>query len=225
MLQKLVRRRRAGAEERIDEVVAHIQDTRQRRETATTLDLLQRHLTTLLHRNDRLAMAWGIESRFPFLGHRLASIALNLPHRARIRGSWNALDPRHPFIVDKWCVRRVARRYLPESIRRRPKKCFPVSIARRLRVDSGFFDGGFIADFYGLPRSALRELAPTRPTEWSTQLLYVEVWAQLFVMGRRREEVQSNIHRHVSTAHERPKIDRTRVTGHRASAVGRRRIA
>jgi asparagine synthetase B (glutamine-hydrolysing) len=34
---------------------------------------------TLMLRNDRLAMAWGLESRFPFLAHGVAKTALNLP--------------------------------------------------------------------------------------------------------------------------------------------------
>ncbi|MHC5113730.1 MAG: asparagine synthase (glutamine-hydrolyzing) [Planctomycetota bacterium] len=41
-----------------------------------------------LHSADRNSMAFGIESRFPFLDHRLVDWAIGLPNRALIRHGW-----------------------------------------------------------------------------------------------------------------------------------------
>ena len=40
-----------------------------------SLNLLNHHLRTLLHRNDSLGMAASIEARFPFLNHDLVKCA------------------------------------------------------------------------------------------------------------------------------------------------------
>jgi asparagine synthase (glutamine-hydrolysing) len=203
LIRRLTRRGDAhDASVRTADSLGHLADPRERDGAALALDLVHRHLTTLLHRNDRLAMAWGIESRFPFLGHRLASIAVNLPYRARIRHAWTVHNPRHPFVVDKWCIRKVAERYLPESLWRRPKKGFPVSVSWRMHVDGRLFDGGFIADFYGLPRSVLRDLVSDPTTDWAVQLLYAEIWARLFVRGHSIDEVRDHVLRHVSVSPE-----------------------
>ncbi|MCH8822447.1 MAG: asparagine synthase (glutamine-hydrolyzing) [Planctomycetes bacterium] len=169
--------------------VGHVVGTRDRKEQITSLCLTQPHLTTLLHRNDRLAMAWGIESRFPFLGHDLARLAVNLPGRVKLRRTWAVQDRRHPFVTDKWCVRKLAERYLPKHLARRPKKGFPVSIASRLEVSGEFFYDGFMADWYGLSRRAIDHLLGHSTPGWISHLLFAEVWAQLFMMRRSIEEV------------------------------------
>ena len=175
--------------------LGHIRSRRERENQVTSLCLLQPHLTTLLHRNDRLAMAWGIESRFPFLGHDVARLGMNLPSRMKLRHSWKLHNLRHPFVVDKWCIRKIAQRYLPGPLATRPKKGFPVSTSERLRVDASFFHDGFIAESYGLTHRAVNHLVTQSTRGWVSHLLFAEVWAQLFMMRRSCEEVQTRIHR------------------------------
>lgn len=177
--------------------LGHIRNRSEREQQITSLCLMQPHLTTLLHRNDRLAMAWGIESRFPFLGHELARLAVNLPGQSKLRRTWSLHDRRHPFVTDKWCIRQVAARYLPDHLARRPKKGFPVSVADRLRVDGAFFHDGFVADWYGLSRRAVDHLLKHSTRGWISHLLFAEVWAQLFMHRRSVDEVDRLIHRAV----------------------------
>ncbi len=195
LLRRLTQRPDDGPD--IAAALGHLDDA-ERVQTATVLDLVRRHLTTLLHRNDRLAMAWGIESRFPFLGHRLASLAVNMPRRGRLRGSRCLHTRRHPFVVDKWVLRRVAERYLPRGLCRRPKQAFPVSVLQRLRIDPRFFAGGFLADFYGLSAEGLQLLVGDPSRDWGGQLLATEIWARLFVEGRGADEVRDDVRRCVA---------------------------
>ncbi len=63
-----------------------------------------------LARLDRLGMAVGLESRTPFLDHRLVEFAARIPAKLRIKGG-----------VGKWLMRQALGRYLPEEIVRRPR--------------------------------------------------------------------------------------------------------
>ena len=175
--------------------VAHLPRRRDRRYQAMALTLVQEHLVSLLHRNDRLGMAWSLESRFPFLGHDLARTALNLPGRYKLRRTRTIHDRRHPFIVDKWAVRALAERYVPSDLARREKQGFPVSIAQRLRIDPRFYQGGFVQDLYGLDQVALERLHASASRTWATRLLLLEVWGRLFVLGRSVSQVQEELAR------------------------------
>jgi asparagine synthase (glutamine-hydrolysing) len=71
----------------------------------------------VLRKVDALAMAHAIEVRVPFLDHRLVEAALSAPPSVRLRG-W----------TDKWALRRIMARRLPEEIRRRPKASFQLPL-------------------------------------------------------------------------------------------------
>jgi asparagine synthase (glutamine-hydrolysing) len=71
-------------------------------------------LPTLLHYEDRNSMAFSIESREPFLDHRLVELAFSLPAEDKIRDGWS-----------KYILRQAMQDYLPEKITfRRDKKGF-----------------------------------------------------------------------------------------------------
>jgi asparagine synthase (glutamine-hydrolysing) len=65
----------------------------------------------LSSQGDRMAMAHGVEGRFPFLDHRLIELANRLPAETKLRG----LDEKH-------ILRRIAKDILPENVARRPKQ-------------------------------------------------------------------------------------------------------
>jgi asparagine synthase (glutamine-hydrolysing) len=165
---------------------------------ATSLYLAQPHLTTLLHRNDRLAMAWGIESRFPFLGHELARLAVNLPGRMKIRTTAKFNDVHHPFIIDKYCIRKVAERYLPAELSRRPKKGFPVRVSQRIDVAPELFYDGFLADWYHWDRRAVDLVAEQSPRSLVSRLLFVETWARTCLRGEPIDSVRDTLKRFVT---------------------------
>jgi asparagine synthase (glutamine-hydrolysing) len=64
-------------------------------------------------------MAASIESRVPFLDHRLVEFAAGLPPRTKLRG-----------FTTKWILRQAMRDLLPPEILSRPKMGFPVPFAR-----------------------------------------------------------------------------------------------
>jgi asparagine synthase (glutamine-hydrolysing) len=153
---------------------------RDRRSRIMSLQLAQSHLVSLLHRNDRLGMAWGLEARFPFLSPELTKLAVNLPDRYKLRRTMRAHDRRHPFIVDKWAIREVAARRMPDELAARPKMGFPVSVGRRLTVSTKFFTDGFVADTYALDEAAMLLAVGDGPSDWLTRLVLLEVWGQIF---------------------------------------------
>jgi asparagine synthase (glutamine-hydrolysing) len=65
----------------------------------------------LSSQGDRMAMAHGVEGRFPFLDHRLFEFAAALPTRSRLQG-----------LKEKEILHRWARRILPDSAGARPKQ-------------------------------------------------------------------------------------------------------
>jgi asparagine synthase (glutamine-hydrolysing) len=62
---------------------------------------------------DRMTMAHGLEARSPFMDHRLAEFAARLPIEMKVRGK-----------SLRYLQRRLASRYLPQSLLQRPKQGF-----------------------------------------------------------------------------------------------------
>jgi asparagine synthase (glutamine-hydrolysing) len=89
----------------------------------------------LSSQGDRMAMAHGVEGRFPFLDHRLVEFANRLPPEMKLKG-----------LEEKHVLRQVARNLLPGSIIDRPKQPYRAP-------DSGSFAGGaepaYLADAMG----------------------------------------------------------------------------
>jgi asparagine synthase (glutamine-hydrolysing) len=76
----------------------------------------------ILVKLDRATMAASLEGRCPFLDDRIVEFAWRLPTTAKIKNGRG-----------KWPLRRVLRRYLPETLFERPKHGFNVPIAEWLR--------------------------------------------------------------------------------------------
>ena len=90
---------------------------------STTLDRLlyadlKTYLVELLMKQDQMSMAASIESRVPFLDHKLVEFAAALPVRMKLRG-----------FKTKWILREAVRTLLPPDILTRPKMGFPVPFA------------------------------------------------------------------------------------------------
>lgn len=85
--------------------------------TMQAIDLAYTLPDDVLTKADRLAMAWGMELRVPFLDHRLVEWVWSLPDR------WLGLRG------DKPLLRSVAERSIPRSIAYREKAGFPTPIS------------------------------------------------------------------------------------------------
>jgi len=98
-------------------------------DTSTLLDRLlytdmKTYLVELLMKQDQMSMAASIESRVPFLDHKLVEYAARLPDDWKLNG---------------WTTKRVLREsmkgLLPDSILNRPKMGFPVPFAKWMKSD------------------------------------------------------------------------------------------
>jgi asparagine synthase (glutamine-hydrolysing) len=85
----------------------------------------------LLERADRMTMAASIESRMPFLDHKLAEFVSTLSDDFRIRG-----------MCSKWILRQAGKRLIPKRILDRPKVGFRVPVNQwfRGRIREFLFD-------------------------------------------------------------------------------------
>jgi asparagine synthase (glutamine-hydrolysing) len=90
-------------------------------------ELTSTRLPALLRYEDRLSMAFSIESRVPFLDHRLVELAFALPDSVKRWAGWS-----------KFGMRRALDGLLPRSIVwRRDKKGFPTPVGNWLRDERG----------------------------------------------------------------------------------------
>jgi asparagine synthase (glutamine-hydrolysing) len=71
----------------------------------------------LSSQGDRMGMAHSIEGRFPFLDHRLVEFCNRLPPRLKLRG-----------LTEKYLLKQVGRKWLPEQIWRRRKRPYRAPI-------------------------------------------------------------------------------------------------
>jgi len=76
----------------------------------------------ILVKVDRAAMATSLETRAPFLDHRVASLAWQLPLNLKLRNG-----------VGKWALRQLLDRHVPRSLIDRPKAGFALPIGPWLR--------------------------------------------------------------------------------------------
>lgn len=168
----------------------------ERREQYTSYQLLSEGLLALLWRNDRMGMSAGIEARFPFLDENLLAFALNLPIRYKIGRTPAVYNWKHPFLVDKALIRRLAARELPAKAAYRVKNGFPSFGLRQLEVGRGFFENGFWQQFLGLSEDQLATLALEATPYNLARFAAVDLWGRLFVLKQSRQELEDHVRRH-----------------------------
>lgn len=76
----------------------------------------------ILCKVDRAAMANSLETRVPFLDHKVVKVAWKMPNSMKIRGS-----------ETKWALRQVLYKRVPKSLIERPKTGFAIPVGEWLR--------------------------------------------------------------------------------------------
>ena len=87
------------------------------------LDLKEFLPGDILVKVDRTAMAVSLETRVPFLDHRVIDFSMKLPFEYKIRNGQG-----------KWILRELLHKYLPKNLIDRPKMGFGVPLSEWLRA-------------------------------------------------------------------------------------------
>ncbi len=154
---------------------------------ALWLELRCAGLRESLHSDDALSMAFSLESRVPFLDHRVVELCFSLPFHEKIRDGWT-----------KSLLRRALSGRLPEPVlRRRAKLGFPQPVKRWLTepanleavrallldpacIGRGILDRRRLVDRFGRSRERARTWAGRNVnTLW--RLVTLELWYRQFV--------------------------------------------
>ncbi len=93
-------------------------------------------------RVDNMAMAWGLETRVPFLDHELVELAARIPAEFKVRDGGKAI------------LKEAFRGLVPDAVIDRPKGYFPVPALKYLR--GAFFD--FVRAVFETPQARQRGL-------------------------------------------------------------------
>jgi asparagine synthase (glutamine-hydrolysing) len=146
-------------------------------------------LVELLMKQDQMSMATSIESRVPFLDHQLVEFAATVPSRHKIKGS-----------SGKHLVKAALADLLPDSIRLRAKKGFPVPWEQWLderyapgieqllleprSADRGWIQPDAVKQLFAAHRSKRVSHARQIWTLWG-----LELWARVFLDGEPPDEI------------------------------------
>jgi asparagine synthase (glutamine-hydrolysing) len=132
------------------------------------------YLHELLMKQDQMSMAASIESRVPFLDHKLVEFTARLPEKFKIRGK-----------MTKWILREAMRNVLPAEILTRKKMGFPVPFGNWLRGEFRSIVDEFVLSERALNRGIfnadfVREIV-NRHNERMWFLINFEIWQRQFI--------------------------------------------
>lgn len=160
-----------------------------------TPSMIDNGLHSLLWRNDRMGMMHHIESRFPFLDDDVMKFGVNLPVKFKISRTGKFYNWKHPFLIDKAIVRRLASKHLPDSLVYKKKDGFPMYGQMYVRVDEGLFLNGFWQEQLEMTDSAIRYMCNNIDPYLKAKLASVEIWGRMMVRKESIEQVDAHVHK------------------------------
>jgi len=144
-------------------------------------DVHTRLVDDILVKSDRMSMGAGIESRVPFLDHRVVEFAASLPQHLKVSG-----------LSSKIVLKRLAERYIPHETIYRRKVGFSVPLTRWFAgpwrsliddvllsdrcLDRGYYDADVVR---GIVSDHVRGRVDREQGIWL--MLVLEIWHRLFV--------------------------------------------
>jgi asparagine synthase (glutamine-hydrolysing) len=145
----------------------------------------QTYLEELLMKQDRMSMAASIESRVPFLDHKLVEFASQIPVSLKLRGA-----------AGKYILKEAVADLLPHDIIHRTKMGFPTPLKRWLLdpqcapiYDFLLEKDGLLAEV--IEQEPLRDLLERHrnksedATDRIWNLLNLQLWGDIFLNGKR----------------------------------------
>ena len=143
---------------------------------------IKTYLHELLMKQDQMSMAASLESRVPFLDHKLVEFTSSLPERLKLRG-WTT----------KYVLRKSMKGILPQAILSRPKMGFPVPVGKWFRGQYRFVIDEYVLSERALDRGIFQEDfvrglvnrhdAGEDHSERLWALLNFEMWQRRFIDG------------------------------------------
>ncbi len=143
---------------------------------------IKTYLHELLMKQDQMSMAASIESRVPFLDHKLVEFSARLPESFRLRGK-----------TTKWILREAMKGLLPDEILTRSKMGFPVPLGHWFRgefkhivddlvlgeraLSRGIFSAAFVRELVVRHNSGEDHASRI----WA--LMNLEIWHRRFIDG------------------------------------------
>ena len=152
---------------------------------------IKTYLHELLMKQDQMSMATSVESRVPFLDHKLVEFTSGLPEKLKLRG-WTT----------KYVLRKSMKNFLPDAILERSKMGFPVPIGSWLRgaysrivdeyilsdraMNRGIFNADFVRGLVARHNSGGED-----HSERLWALINFEIWQRQFFDGESSHDVSS----------------------------------
>ena len=141
---------------------------------------IKTYLVELLMKQDQMSMAASIESRVPFLDHKLVEFAMRIPSRLKVR-----------YLSGKYLLRRAMEDCLPAEVLRRSKMGFPTPVKPWLRYQlfdrvAKILTDGRLAERGILNANTVRDLLEAHrtgrveATDGIWRLLNFELWNRVF---------------------------------------------
>jgi asparagine synthase (glutamine-hydrolysing) len=170
---------------------------KKQKEQYLTAQMLQEGIVSLLWRNDRMGMIHSVESRFPFLDETILAFAMNLPSKFKIGYTNKFYNYKHPFLIDKLIVRKLAENKLPNQLVYKKKNGFPVYSLRNTHVHPDFFIDGVVQKIFNLTNDQLNYMCRCTNNYNTALLASVEIWAKLFIKNESIETVTEEIFKYI----------------------------
>jgi asparagine synthase (glutamine-hydrolysing) len=141
---------------------------------------IKTYLVELLMKQDQMSMAASIESRVPFLDHKLVEFAMRIPSQLKVR-----------YLSGKYLLRRAMEGQLPSEVLHRSKMGFPTPVKPWLRYQlfdrvAKILTDGRLADRKILNAKYVRYLLEAHrtghvdATDAVWRLLNFELWNRVF---------------------------------------------